>query len=320
MINKILLIVCLLSISLFSEATNWKAEWISAFEQKDSTNTWTVYHKSFQVTESPSVAMAKIACDSKYWMWINGELAVFEGQLKRGPTQKDTYYDEMDIAPFLKQRDNTLAILVWFFGKDGFSHNNSGKSGFIFECQASNFELLSNMSWSATVHPAFEQAGEPIPNFRLPESNIRYDARKGNLDFIKEDFNSNSSNWQKVVVMGTPPVAPWNNLILRPIPFWKDFGLNTYENDLSFPFVSNGDTIIGRLPYNAQVTPFFKIEADGGEEITILTDYYEGGGAFNVRGEYIARRGIQEYENFGWMNGQNVYYVIPKGVKVLDLR
>lgn len=320
MTRKILIILCLLSLSLFSKSNNWKAEWIRAFEEIDSTNTWTAYHKSFQVNKLPSVAKAKIACDSKYWMWINGKLAVFEGQLKRGPTPKDTYYDEVDIAPFLKQGDNTIAILVWFFGKDGFSHNNSGKSGLIFDCQSSNFELLSNKSWNATVHPAFEQTGDPIPNYRLPESNIRFDARRGSFDFIKAGFNTSNSEWQKVVTMGIPPTPPWNNLILRPIPLWKDFGLNKYENDLSFPFVSNGDTIIGKLPYNAQVTPFFKIEANGGEEISILTDYYEGGGAYNVRGEYITRKGEQEYESLGWMNGQNVYYVIPKGVKILDLK
>ena len=320
MIRQILIIISLLSISLFSVATNWKAEWIRAFEQQNSTNTWTAYHKSFQVAELPNVAMAKIACDSKYWMWINGELVVFEGQLKRGPSPKDTYYDEVNITPFLKQGDNTLAILVWFFGKDGFSHNNSGKSALIFDCQTPNFELLSNVSWKAIIHPAFGQADYPFPNFRLPESNIRYDARRGNFDFTKSEFKNSSSGWQEVVPMGPPPRAPWNNLILRPIPLWKDFKFNKYENHQSFPFVSNGDTIIGKLPYNAQITPFFKIEANGGEEITILTDYYQGGGPLNVRGEYIARKGVQEYESLGWMNGQNVYYIIPKGVKVLDLQ
>ncbi len=318
MTRKALIGISFLLICMFSEATNWKAEWIRAFEQQNATNTWTAYHKTFEVDKLPKIALAKIACDSKYWMWINGEMAVFEGQLKRGPTPTDTYYDEVDIAPFLKQGDNTIAILVWYFGKDGFSHNSSGKSALIFDCQNSDFELLSNTSWKATIHAAFGQADYPFPNFRLPESNIRYDARRGNFDFTKPDFKGNG--WPQVASMGTPPIAPWNNLILRPIPLWKDFGMSNYENDLTFPFISNGDTIIGKLPYNAQVTPYFKIEADGGEEIITLTDHYRGGGPLNVRSEYIAHKGIQEYENLGWMNGHNVYYFIPKGVKVLDLK
>ena len=47
--------------------------------------------------------MARIACDSKYWLWINGDLVVFEGQLKRGPTPSDTYFDEIDLSQKLKK-------------------------------------------------------------------------------------------------------------------------------------------------------------------------------------------------------------------------
>ena len=54
----------------------------------------------------PEKAVAQIAVDSKYWLWINGQLAVFEGGVKRGPTPKDTYYDEVDLAPFLQKGKN----------------------------------------------------------------------------------------------------------------------------------------------------------------------------------------------------------------------
>lgn len=188
MTRKAIIIISLLTICMFSEADNWKGEWIRAFEQQNSTNNWTAYHKPFHVDKLPKIALAKIACDSKYWMWINGEMAVFEGQLKRGPTPKDTYYDEIDIAPFLKQGANSISILVWYFGKDGFSHNSSGKSALIFDCQNTNFELISDISWKAIIHPAFGQADYPFPNFRLPESNIRYDARRGNFDFTKAEL------------------------------------------------------------------------------------------------------------------------------------
>jgi len=251
-------------------------------------------------------------------MWINGELAVFEGQLKRGPSPKDTYYDEVDIAPFLTKGANSISILVWYFGKDGFSHNNSGKAALLFDCQASNFELLSDTSWKASIRREFGTAGLPIPNFRLPESSIRYDARLGNFDFTKP--NAKRIAWGGTRSYGSPPVAPWNNLVKRPIPQWKDYGMKRYENQPVFPFVSTGDTIVCDLPYNAQITPFFKIEANEGAEIQVLTDHYKGGGPINVRGEYITRKGVQAYENLGWMNGQKVYYIIPKGVKVLGLK
>ncbi len=314
----VLLILSQLLLSAFAQDVLWKAQWITASEQQNETNNWTAYNKTFTIEKVPSKALSRISCDSKYWMWINGELAVFEGQLKRGPSPMDTYYDELDIAPYLKQGDNYISILVWYFGKDGFSHNSSGKAALIFDCQTSGFELLSDISWKASIRREFGTAGLPLPNFRLPESSIRYDARLGNFDFTKSA--SKAGKWNNTRSLGFPPTAPWNNLVKRPVPQWKNFGMRKYENEITFPFVSSGDTIVCELPYNAQVTPYLKIEGKGNEEITFLTDHYYGGGHPNVRGEYITRLGVQEYENLGWMNGQKVYYVIPEGIKVLDLQ
>jgi len=39
-----------------------------------------------------------------------------------------------------------------------------------------------------------------------------------------------------------------------------------------------------------------------------------------VRAEYISRRGIQEYESLGWMNGHEIQYTMPKEVKVLEVK
>ena len=66
-------------------------------------HTWMTFRKDIILPKRPEKAVAQIAVDSKYWLWINGQLAVFEGGVKRGPTPKDTYYDEVDLAPFLQK-------------------------------------------------------------------------------------------------------------------------------------------------------------------------------------------------------------------------
>ncbi len=320
--NNFLLILPSFLILLYSNgvtgSTNWKGQWITAFENQNATNTWIAYHKTFDVDKIPGKAIAKVAVDSKYWMWVNGELVVFEGQLKRGPTPHDTYYDEVDIAPFLVKGDNKLAILAWFFGKDGFSHNSSGKAAMIFDCQAPGLELHTDDSWKAIIHPSFGCTGRPHPNFRLPESNIRFDAREGNFEFAGKNFTP--EGWRAAKVLGHPPISPWNKLVKRPIPLWKDYGFKNYIKIPRLPFVSKGDTIVCKLPYNAQVTPYFKIESAAGKEIEIRTDHYYGGGPPNVRAEYVTSEGIQEYESLGWMNGHHVRYYFPKGIKVLELK
>lgn len=45
-----------------------------------------------------------------------------------------------------------------------------------------------------------------------------------------------------------------------------------------------------------------------------------GAGTPNVYAEYITKNGIQEFEAWGWMNGHQVLYTIPKDVEVLELK
>ncbi|MBN1651372.1 MAG: glycoside hydrolase [Bacteroidales bacterium] len=297
----------------------WKAQWISNPDCQNATNTWLAFRKEITLNHKPNNAMLQIAADSKYWLWVNGELAVFEGGVKRGPTPNDTYFDEVDIAHFMTEGKNSLAILVWYWGKDGFSHKSSGKAGILIQGQIDGQLIISDKSWTTIVHPAYESTGNPHPNFRLPESNIRFDANKDIGNWTSKDYKQ-LGGWKATKEFGIPPCAPWNNLYPRIIPLWKDSGLMQYTNHLQFPFVSDGSLIICELPENIHITPYFEVEASKSIEIAIQTDNYLGGSVPNVRAEYITREGIQKYESFGWMNGQRVIYNIPKGVKILSLK
>ncbi|XLS29630.1 alpha-L-rhamnosidase C-terminal domain-containing protein [Flavobacteriaceae bacterium M23B6Z8] len=299
--------------------TEWTGKWIAPTNIQDTVNVWLNFYKEFTLTELPNETVtAQIAADSKYWLWINGKLVVRDGQLKRGPTPEDSYYDELDIATYLKEGKNKLAVLVWYFGKDGFSHKSSGKPGLFFQANGKNFELKSDDSWKAWQNKAFKNTEAPFPNFRLPESNKRYDARLADFDFTREDFKD--ENTPVAVEIGEPGGGPWNQLIKRPIPFWKDYGLKSYENAPELPLVSKGDTLKLKLPYNAHITPYFKIEATEGQQIDLRTDHYYGGGPPNLRTEYITKEAMQEFEDFGWINGHEVHYYIPEGITIHDLK
>ena len=314
--KKILVTVILLVSVLFSGlAYDWKGKWIVCSESQNLPNSWFAFRKTANVENVPSEVIARIATDSKYWLWVNGEQVVFEGGLKRGPNPTDTYYDEVNIAPFLKKGENTIAVLVWYFGKDGFSHISSGKAGLLFDCIAPGIEIISDGSWRASKLNAYSSCDDPQPNFRLSEFSIRYDARKEIVNWITPGFNNN--NMPNVNVFGDAGCYPWNTLHKRPIPLFKDFGLKEYNNT-----VQRGDTLICDLPYNCQLTPYIKVDAPAGRTIKICTDnylFYSAGGT-GIRSEYITKNGVQEYENLGWINGHKVYYIIPEGVKVLEAK
>lgn len=257
--KKYFLTIITFLLFLALQAQSWKAQWISTVECQSATNTWLAYRKTVDLQTKPEKAVAKIAVDSKYWLWINGQMVVFEGGLKRGPNPLDTYYYEVDIAPFLKTGKNTVAVLVCYFGKDGFSHKSSGRAGMIFDCQSPGFELLSDNSWKCSLLKAYQTASEPLPNFRLSESSILYDARKDIGFWQTENYNEN--NMTGAMVLGKAGDYPWNKLELRPIPLLKDFGLKSYLKE-NKPTVSQAnDTIICDLPYNAQVTHYIKVDA-----------------------------------------------------------
>ena len=301
----------------YGEEPEWQAQWIAAGASSSGPNQWLAFRKSFDVDAVPEAASTRIAVDSKYWLWVNGRQVVFEGGLKRGPTPTDTYFDEIDLSAHLRRGHNTVAVLVWYFGKDGFSHKSSGRAGLVFQTDLGDRTVVSDRTWKAIVHPAFDRTDAPHPNSRLPESNIRFDARQDLPGWEQPGFDDRA--WPSAREMGQPPVGPWNRLFRRPIPMWKNHGLRSYVNADDLPRTSDGSAIVARLPYNAQVSPCLEVESEAGHTIDIRTDHYRGGGPPNVRAEYITRDGWQAYENPGWMNGHSVHYTIPAGTRILAL-
>lgn len=308
----------LISIFSFGQSNSWKANRITSKDVQNESNTWINFRKDINLRIVPEKVIAKIACDSKYWLWINGEMIVFEGQLKRGPNPNDTYYDELDIGSFLEQGNNTIAVLVWYFGKDGFSHKSSGQAGLVFESDA--IDLYSNRSWLSKLNTAFDDTSRPKPNFRLPEPNIKFDAQNGDFEWVKP--NAKLKGYKPSLIIGDAISAPWNNLILRPIPLWKNFGIKAYENSKEIPSEGNGKWIVCKLPYNSHVTPILDIDAPAGLTIKMQTDNtdYMGWDKASVRAEYVTKEGQQKYESLGWINGHVMKYFIPKGVKINCLK
>lgn len=275
------------------------AKWISADHPEcDAPNTWIEFEKNITLKRVPKSAEAKIAADSKYWLWINGETAVFEGGLKRGPDPTGSYYDVVDLADYLKKGENEIRILLCHFGRDGFSHKNSGKSGLIFDAPA--IGLVSDSSWQSRRLSEFQSATNPPQNYRLSETNIRYDARIAGKD-----------QWKASLELGLWGDEPWGHFEERPIPFWKDFGMKTAEY-VKTEDAEGNTTLSVRLPYNMQLTPYIALTDKGeGTCIRIETNHVKGGSEYCIRAEYITRNGHQEYESLGWMNGEELYVIYP---------
>src|ERR1035437_5721139 len=321
---KHLLLICLFMGAIAgaepkASSSSWSAQWIGAADGSVSVpNQWVCFRKRFTLDKQPESATARLAVDSKYWLWVNGKLVVYEGGLKRGPDPADTYLDRVDLAPFLQAGTNTIAVLAGYWGKDGFSHKSSGKAGFVAEWELDGRPMGTDASWKALHHPAYGKTGDPHPNYRLSDDNIHFDAQRDLGDWTAPGFDD--SSWPASVTLGQPPTAPWNQLVERPTPQWRVGSLSEYENARELPRVSTGQPIIARLPRNLTISPWLKSKAPAGLTIDMRTDNYKGGSEYNFRSEYVTREGVQEFESLAYLNGHWLIYSIPSGVEILDLR
>ena len=295
--------------------TDWTAKFIWDASDGSEENVWMCFRKTVDLSAAPKALTAFISADSRYWLYINGETVVFEGSVKRGPTADDGYFDSVEIAPYLKKGKNIISALVWYWGKEtSFSNTDSGKAGFLFE--AGN--IRSDSSWKVHRNTAYlKDSGVSQPNYRLPESNIYYDANREIGDWLSPDYDD--AGWENAKENGTGGCAPWGKLYPRGIPLLKDYGLKDYENSCDYTdrTIKVRKAITLHIPYNAQCTPYLKIRAKAKKKIRILTENTWMGG---VSDTYITKDGEQEFEALGWFNGERITYEIPAGVTILELK
>lgn len=125
------------------------AKWITAnHDSVNNPNTWIMFEKNVDIDAVLESIFLEIGADTKYWLWVNDSLVVFEGGLKRGPAPGSSYFDPVDMSGKLRVGKNNIRMLLWHFGKDGFSHLDSGKAGVIVRCPQIE-SLNSDSSWKS---------------------------------------------------------------------------------------------------------------------------------------------------------------------------
>tara|TARA_R110002033_G_scaffold171186_1_gene217533 strand:- start:8881 stop:11235 length:2355 start_codon:yes stop_codon:yes gene_type:complete len=328
------LIIILVTITSFSFAQNpnWKdAQWIWQ-DEAGPANTWVAFRKSFDLNELPKEALAHIAVDTKYWLWINGEMVLFEGGLARGAAPNTNYYDTIDIKPYLKNGKNTIGVLVWYWGRTRKVHEDSGNGGLLFHADLGEEILVSNSDWKLKVHPAYnpKSGGGGKSANRVNAYNVEFDARKSMGDWSDNAWYSNTfddANWDKPTEKGAANSKPWGTLVKRAIPQWNDRGLANYESltlgsnktNIKLPYKNTTDSLVvihARLPFNQQITPYLKVNSKAGKTIVADMDNPSN----RLKGTYITKDGVQAFESYSWINGHFVEYSIPPEVEVLELK
>ena len=206
------------------EEYDWQGKWIWTSDTP-SIGQWVNLRKTFTLNEVPSSVEARISIDSRYWMWINGEMAVYEGQLKGGPDKNSWYYDAVDIASYLKEGENTIAILACYWGYNSGSTTSTGNPGLIFDAvfpsgalTGGATRLISDNTWRVQKDPAYETAPER-KNKRPDSPDVKYNANKAKEGWEQTGFDD--SSWTFATVKTLSATDPRKTLVERSIPQWK---------------------------------------------------------------------------------------------------
>ena len=297
----------------------WKGSWV--WNDSNEGNLWVRFRKKVTLPDLPEdePIAAYIAADSRYWLYVNGEIAVIEGSEKRGQRPDTIFYDTVDLRPYLKEGENTICLLAWYWGTaDNISYVSTGRAGMYFQMDVPGQCVVSDDSWKTCQDINFlTWYNEANP--RLPEKDVYY---YGNEDSWTKD-GYDDSQWAQAICYAKAGELPYGEMLPRQIPMIRDFGEKAYENSGAFKnykVKGEGETLSLWIPYNAQVMPNLTIEAaEPNLEITIKTDQYADANGNSIKAVYVTREGEQSFECPTWMNGEIVYYEMPAGITVKSL-
>src|SRR5919202_1528055 len=191
-----------------------------------------LFRKTFHLDRGPERAPARITADSRYALYLNGQ------EVARGPIRSQPrrlHYDLFDLAPFLREGENVLAIYVKYYGTPksywmpAVPNLTLGKTGIlVFEANLGEAGwLVSDATWKARKadawsddwhHEITDPAGGGVP--------IEvFDARRFPHDWREAGFDDHSWGSAQVVpamhiggfAHTQPPTDPYGPLYPRPI-------------------------------------------------------------------------------------------------------
>ena len=297
----------------FSSQATWLTPPPGERRHREGSNEWLAWRNVVQIAAGAvGRVVLRIAADTKYDLFVNGRLVVREGGLKRGPTLHGTYFDEVEIGEWLEPGFNSLGLLLWYFGRNGFSHRDSGQPGLLVDADTGTWG-----KWRVRAHPAYFDAGYLREAFRLSENSVGFDATREMEGWTEAGFDD--SAWPEAEKAGAPGAAPWGPLEPRPFPPWLWSEPKEYVavDRRPGPAGEDFDEYHCRLPHNAQFVPQLEAEAPAGIRLAMAS----GQDTAVIGAAYITREGRQSYRGMGWMSGEEVVYKIPRdSVRVLALR
>ena len=290
------------------------AKWIWPCADFDK-NQHAYFYFEADIDTVPASVRLDIACETKYFLFVNGKMVVFDGGLFRESRPGCGYWESVELAPHLTIGKNEITIDVSYYGNGGRNNKTCAKPGLLLSCKA--LSLFSNAHTLCEINNAYVAPAEHERTFLYGGGHTAYDANIRPFSLCP----SKSPNAHPATVLGDYADAPWGELYERPIPFFF-----FTEQIACTPEQRDGKQIV-KLPYAMHFTPYFRIKARAGDTVVIHSDRYCTNGGpgdwyrqyYGHRIEYTCRDGEQEFEMRDWIFGEEMICTFSNGVEILSL-
>jgi alpha-L-rhamnosidase len=192
----------------------WKANWIWDRSGEHPRNQWTCFRRTFTVSSEYEIAKLSLSADTKYFVYVNGEL-IGSGPV-RGWTS-EWHYDQYELSN-LRKGENVIAIVVNHYGM-GTMQYIEGRGGLIAQLEFYHQgqiigHLLTDERWKTATHDGFIKQSVKMSNC-LSWAEI-FNANLFDYDWVHLSFDD--SGWADAEIIGPHGIIPWKNLIPRDIP------------------------------------------------------------------------------------------------------
>ncbi|MGC8861960.1 MAG: family 78 glycoside hydrolase catalytic domain [Armatimonadota bacterium] len=188
----------------------WTASGVrQAQEEQPERNSYARFRKLFNLPSGPATALIRVAANSKYKLYINGEY------VGKGPARAPAgaaYYDTHDITRFLSKGANVIALLVHYFGETTYA-GPPGKPGLNcsleVECESGlGLVVVSDETWKACRAPDWTDQGDRINDAHGFQEVYDAGARIDGWNQVK----FKDDQWEHAAVVTGPDPRP------RPVP------------------------------------------------------------------------------------------------------
>ncbi|MFI1705066.1 alpha-L-rhamnosidase-related protein [Streptomyces griseoruber] len=184
-----------------------------------------LFRTSFTLTAVPGSIPARITADARYVVHLNG------AEAGRGPVRSQPrrlHYDDLDLAPLARQGENTLVVLVTYYGQansfwqPAVANATLGRDAvLVLEADLGDRLLVTDDTWQVldpgAWHIAAAEGIDGLPVECLDARMLPHDWKTGAPDAAWRPAHITPALHMGALARSRPPTDPYGPLLPRPI-------------------------------------------------------------------------------------------------------